>query len=564
MQDGNPVGLSFEVAILDKDGTVRVGWSSEDASLQLGTDKDGYGYGGTGMKVNSGKFDPFPDKNNKVQFTMGDVIGCHLEIFPSTTKNKATKNKKQETVAEISFSKNGKMVGSAFTIIRTNTKLSLYPTVCMKDAECELNFGGDTQKPLRFPLHGGYEPLATLLTSRDKKSNMIVANNRDALSSRLEQQKNSERKGPLAIVIEPTRDLAEQSYRAFQALGKRLTDTPVQMALLVGGIKPTDTLKLLDRNQVDVLVGTPPIISSYMKKGTIKASRCRFFVLDEADELISRDSLNHIRAIYGRLLASTDVKQDRFDRLQVCFFSATLHSKEVRSLAETLCHKPLWVDLRSPKNSMLPDTVHHVVVEVSPSASFELLSNDDDLIETDAVHRDGELSAKIEFGKLNNKERNSECIKQVKPKVVLDVMEKFAMEQVLIFCRTNLDCDLMEKFLRKSGSAGGMGIAEKYSCGVLAGMRSMDERRKNLQDFKDGEVRCLICTDVAARGIDIQQLPFVINCTLPDKPEIYGEFTCILQDYIFAFFKLCFYLTTKRCFVKCIALVGLEGQNAWD
>ena len=57
----------------------------------------------------------------------------------------------------------------------------------------------------------------------------------------------------------------------------------------------------------------------------------------------------------------------------------------------------------------------------------------------------------------------------------------------------------------------------KYSCCVLAGMRSMDQRRESLSAFKEGNVRFLICTDVAARGIDISGLPFVINMTLPDE-----------------------------------------------
>jgi ATP-dependent RNA helicase DDX1 len=49
----------------------------------------------------------------------------------------------------------------------------------------------------------------------------------------------------------------------------------------------------------------------------------------------------------------------------------------------------------------------------------------------------------------------------------------------------------------------------------------MEERRASLQALKDGDVRILICTDVAARGIDIEGLPYVINMTLPDEPEDY-------------------------------------------
>ena len=74
----------------------------------------------------------------------------------------------------------------------------------------------------------------------------------------------------------------------------------------------------------------------------------------------------------------------------------------------------------------------------------------------------------------------------------------------------------MEKYLRSLKSGG---LVDGYTCRVLAGMRSMEERKQSLQDFKEGEVKCLIATDVAARGIDIRELPFVINVTLPDMKQ---------------------------------------------
>ncbi len=98
------------------------------------------------------------------------------------------------------------------------------------------------------------------------------------------------------------------------------------------------------------------------------------------------------------------------------------------------------------------------------------------------------------------------------------------MSQVLIFCRTNLDCNNLEKFFNFQNSLPEntkKGLEVKYSCRVLGGMLSMEERRKNLQLFKEGEIRVLICTDVAARGIDIDGLPFVINMTLPDEADDY-------------------------------------------
>lgn len=97
----------------------------------------------------------------------------------------------------------------------------------------------------------------------------------------------------------------------------------------------------------------------------------------------------------------------------------------------------------------------------------------------------------------------------------------------MIFCRTNADCDNLETFLCNHGGGKkfrGMvesGKEHAYSCCVLAGMRSMQERRSNLEAFKEGSVRFLICTDVAARGIDVKNLPYMINMTLPDEAENY-------------------------------------------
>lgn len=101
----------------------------------------------------------------------------------------------------------------------------------------------------------------------------------------------------------------------------------------------------------------------------------------------------------------------------------------------------------------------------------------------------------------------------------------------MVFCRTNQDCDNLEEFLN-TASGGGKSVKKftgkidtgkenQYSCCVLAGMRSLQERRQSLDAFRDGYVRILICTDVAARGIDIKGLPYVINMTLPDVAENY-------------------------------------------
>ena len=83
--------------------------------------------------------------------------------------------------------------------------------------------------------------------------------------------------------------------------------------------------------------------------------------------------------------------------------------------------------------------------------------------------------------------------------------------QTLIFCRTKHGSDRLCRQL----SAGG------FSVDAIHGNKSQSARTRSLQDFKFGRTRVLVATDVAARGLDIQQLPMVINFDLPMVPQDY-------------------------------------------
>ncbi len=85
------------------------------------------------------------------------------------------------------------------------------------------------------------------------------------------------------------------------------------------------------------------------------------------------------------------------------------------------------------------------------------------------------------------------------------------MQQVLIFTRMKRDADKLSRQLTKDG----------LSATAIHGDRSQSERSQALEEFKTGKVKLLVATDVAARGIDIDQLPFVINYEIPNTPEDY-------------------------------------------
>ncbi|SCO62085.1 Helicase conserved C-terminal domain containing protein, putative [Plasmodium berghei] len=114
-------------------------------------------------------------------------------------------------------------------------------------------------------------------------------------------------------------------------------------------------------------------------------------------------------------------------------------------------------------------------------------------------------------------------IKINKLKKLVHIINVFNMQNGIIFCRTNLDCDNIYNFLNHVGDGkaykGSVATTKenKYSCVILKGKMSNDERKNNLNAFKKGEVRFLICTDVAARGIDIQNLRYLIIMTMSDN-----------------------------------------------
>eukprot|EP00908_Phaeocystis_cordata_P014187 Transcript_25287.p2 GENE.Transcript_25287~~Transcript_25287.p2 ORF type:complete len:497 (+),score=198.89 Transcript_25287:1190-2680(+) len=249
--------------------------------------------------------------------------------------------------------------------------------------------------------------------------------------------------------------------------------------------------------------------------GKLKLGEVQFFVLDEADRLLDTGNLDTILKLHAKL-----PKRGRTGgRLQSLLFSATLHTAEVRQLAERITVHPISVDLKGKES--VPETVHHLLLTVDAAADSRWVKPALP-VPTDGVHRGDACSAASKA-----RESLSEATKRLKPLVLLQLAEQLQMTQCLVFCRTNLDCDNMERYLQAMGGGRGFsGKAEKglenpYSCVVLAGQRSMDQRRAALRAFKEGDVRFCICTDVAARGLDIAQLPFVVNMTLPDKVEDY-------------------------------------------
>ncbi len=148
---------------------------------------------------------------------------------------------------------------------------------------------------------------------------------------------------------------------------------------------------------------------------------------------------------------------------QNLLFSAT-YSDDIRKLAQSILHNPVSVEV-TPRNTAA-DTITHKVHPVAKGAKKDLL---------------------VKLIKENNWYR------------------------ILVFTRTKHGADRLAKQLYKEGIVSA----------AIHGNKSQAARTKALKEFKAGKVQTLVATDIAARGIDIDELPHVVNYELPNIPEDY-------------------------------------------
>ncbi len=230
-------GRWYYEAMVEDEGLCRVGFATSEANHNLGTCPHGFGFGGTGKKSNNSQFDDYGEA-----FGKSDVIGCYLDLDND----------------EIAYTKNGRDLGLAFSIGRQCSGKEFFPAVVLKNAEMSFNFG-DT--PFKHPPVEGFKaftdaPDAVVVTNRKSSGDVAV---RKLVAN-----------APQAIIIEPSRELAEQTLNQLKAFKKQLDQPVVKELLVVGGVKTGDQIAALKAG-VDIVVATPGIPSFYSSS---KSSIC--------------------------------------------------------------------------------------------------------------------------------------------------------------------------------------------------------------------------------------------------------------------------------------------------
>lgn len=193
------------------------------------------------------------------------------------------------------------------------------------------------------------------------------------------------RRIPRALIVVPTRELAEQIREVFETLGK---DTGLRCAMAYGGVAINPQITKFKKG-TDLVIACPGRLLDHMERGTVDLSKIEMLVLDEADRMFDMGFLPDIRRIVKKLPATR----------QTLLFSATM-PENIRSLAHDVMRHPKTVEIA---HSTPPATVTHALYAVSDNqhktplllALLKKIDRESVLIFTRTKHRTERLARQL-------------------------------------------------------------------------------------------------------------------------------------------------------------------------
>ena len=243
-------------------------------------------------------------------------------------------------------------------------------------------------------------------------------------------------KGPLVLVLAPTRELAVQIDAEFRMLAR---DTRIKTTTIFGGVSMHGQIEAL-RRRPEIVIGCPGRILDLIQRRSLPTADIDTLVLDEADHMFDMGFLPDVTRILDAL------PRDR----QNLLFSATM-PKAIRGLADRILHEPHVVELA---NTRPAETIEHFLYEIGESQKRSLLER---------------------------------------------VLGEEDCKTAIVFTRTKHRAKRM----------------------ALQGNMSQAQRDRAMQGFRKGSYDILVATDIAARGLDVAGIDYVINFDPPSTPDTY-------------------------------------------
>ncbi|MFP8965070.1 DEAD/DEAH box helicase [Pokkaliibacter sp. CJK22405] len=259
--------------------------------------------------------------------------------------------------------------------------------------------------------------------------------------------------GVRALILAPTRELAEQILQAVQRYSSNLN---LRSYAVYGGVSINPQMMAM-RKGADILVATPGRLLDLYRSNALQFDQLEYLVLDEADRMLDLGFADELDVLFCALPR----------RRQTLLFSATF-SERVKAMAGVILRDPARIEIAAPNSTA--DTLSQSLIAVDKKRKVELLQT-----------------------------------------LIRRHVEHDAAAQLLIFVKTRKSVDELESLLGEQG----------FNVGAIHGDKTQGNRMSAMQAFKKRETQILVATDVAARGLDVEELPLVINFELPINAEDY-------------------------------------------
>ncbi|TDE40227.1 DEAD/DEAH box helicase [Antarcticimicrobium sediminis] len=263
---------------------------------------------------------------------------------------------------------------------------------------------------------------------------------------------------PRSLVLCPTRELAAQVAENFDTYAKHVKLTK---ALLIGGVSFKEQDQLIDKG-VDVLIATPGRLLDHFERGKLLLTGVQIMVVDEADRMLDMGFIPDIERIFSLT---------PFTR-QTLFFSATM-APEIERITNTFLSNPERIEIA--RQATTAENIEQGVVIFKAS------------------RKDREASEKRKLLRAMIDAEGDKCT------------------NAIIFCNRKMDVDTVAKSLTKYG----------YDAAPIHGDLEQSQRTRTLDGFREGSLRFLVASDVAARGLDVPAVSHVFNFDVPGHAEDY-------------------------------------------
>jgi superfamily II DNA/RNA helicase len=257
---------------------------------------------------------------------------------------------------------------------------------------------------------------------------------------------------PRALVLAPTRELADQVAMSFEKYAK---GTKLTWVLLIGGVSMGDQVAALNKG-VDVLIATPGRLIDLFERGKMLLTGVELMVVDEADRMLDMGFIPDIEKIFKL----TPPKR------QTLFFSATM-PPEITRLTTQFLKDPTRIEASRP--AMTAETITQYLVRIPTSDP------------------------------------------KAKRQALRALIGREDVRNGIVFCNRKTEVDIVAKSLKQHG----------FDAAPIHGDLDQSLRTKTLAAFRSGELKLLVASDVAARGLDIPDVSHVFNYDVSHHADDY-------------------------------------------